>query len=407
MFESELTFLCNTLQKCHCRTAVVSPIDSASTVVDFNFKDVMGIRYEKDISISTYFEKIESATKYIFIDEFNLCYIYLLLPSADEQNILFIGPYLSSPQSSKDALETSEQIGIIPRAKKYLEEYYTAIPVISANDHIFSMIDTFCEHIWHSPSFTIMEVNKYNSLSTLSTNDLSHSNNFDETLANINMMETRYAFENELIRSISLGQLHKENLLIVAFNEQMFEKRVTDPVRNAKNYCIIMNTLSRKAAEQGGVHPIYIDRLSSDFATKIEQIASLKNVSSLMREMFCSYCRLVCKHSTKNLLPVVQKTMLLIDSDLSAELSLHVLAKHQKISPGYLSTVFKKETGKTVSEYIREKRIKHAMYLLNTTNLQIQTVALHCGIMDVQYFSKIFKKQTGKTPKEYRRSAYF
>ena len=47
MFESELTFLCNTLQKCHCRTAVVSPIDSASTVVDFNFKDVMGIRYEK------------------------------------------------------------------------------------------------------------------------------------------------------------------------------------------------------------------------------------------------------------------------------------------------------------------------------------------------------------------------
>ena len=145
----------------------------------------------------------------------------------------------------------------------------------------------------------------------------------------------------------------------------------------------------------------------SDFATKIEQIASLKNVSSLMREMFCSYCRLVCKHSTQNLLPVVQKTMLLIDSDLSAELSLHVLAKHQKISPGYLSTVFKKETGKTVSEYIREKRIKHAMYLLNTTNLQIQTVALHCGIMDVQYFSKIFKKQTGKTPKEYRRSASF
>ena len=63
---------------------------------------------------------------------------------------------------------------------------------------------------------------------------------------------------------------------------------------------------------------------------------------------------------------------------------------------------FKKETGKTVSEYIRDKRIEHAKYLLNTTHLQIQTIALHCGIMDVQYFSKIFKKQLGKTPKEYR-----
>ena len=65
----------------------------------------------------------------------------------------------------------------------------------------------------------------------------------------------------------------------------------------------------------------------------------------------------------------------------------------------------KKETEKNVSEYIKEKRIEHAMYLLSTTHLQIQTVALHCGIMDVQYFSKIFKKKTGKTPREYRSSS--
>ncbi len=93
---------------------------------------------------------------------------------------------------------------------------------------------------------------------------------------------------------------------------------------------------------------------------------------------------------------------LLIDSDLSANLSPGLLAKNQNISLGYLSTIFKKETGKTISEYIREKRILHAAHLLSTTNLQIQTVAVHCGIMDVQYFSKTFKKQMRKTPKEYR-----
>jgi len=57
---------------------------------------------------------------------------------------------------------------------------------------------------------------------------------------------------------------------------------------------------------------------------------------------------------------------------------------------------------KTVSEYVRYKRIEHAKYLLGTTHLQIQTVAQHCGIMDVQYFLKAFKKEVGKTPKEYR-----
>ena len=46
---------------------------------------------------------------------------------------------------------------------------------------------------------------------------------------------------------------------------------------------------------------------------------------------------------------------------------------------------------------------KLAAKLLATTRLQVQTVALHCGISDVNYFSKIFKRYVKKTPKEYRR----
>jgi YesN/AraC family two-component response regulator len=182
----------------------------------------------------------------------------------------------------------------------------------------------------------------------------------------------------------------------------MFEKRIQDPVRNAKNYCIIMNTLLRKAAEHGGVHPVHIDKLSSKFAARIELVTDTKKVSEFMREMFSSYCRLVQKHSTRHYSPIVKKTVILFEADISAELSLATLAKQQGVSSGYLATVFKKETGKTVSEYVRDKRIEHAKYLLSMTHLQVQTVALHCGIMDVQYFSKIFKKQIGKTPKEYR-----
>ena len=218
------------------------------------------------------------------------------------------------------------------------------------------------------------------------------------------LMEQRYAYENELIRAVTLGQQHKEKILLAAFNDQMFERRTHDAVRNAKNYCIIMNTLLRKAAEDGGVHPIYIDSTSSKFAMRIELLADTKACSYIMREMFSTYCRLVYKHSIKRYSPIVQKTILIIDSDISAELSLNSLAKQQGISAGYLATIFKRDTGKTVSEYIKDKRIEHAMYLLSTTHLQIQTVALHCGIMDVQYFSKIFKKKIGKNHKEYRES---
>jgi len=158
----------------------------------------------------------------------------------------------------------------------------------------------------------------------------------------------------------------------------------------------------RKAAEKGGVHPMHLDHLSSSFALRIESLASHTDHFELMLEMFRAYCRLVRKHTMQGLSPIVRKTVLMIESDLSANLTLATLAEAQNVSSGYLATIFKKETEKTVSEYIRKKRVKQAKHLLATTHLQVQTIALHCGIMDVQYFTKIFKKETGKTPKEYR-----
>ena len=402
--ENELNFFRDILEKCHIHTSLLSSNDNIGTSLSSPLESIVGHFSKSDTSVKNLLGNIENKTKYIICNEIKLKYICIALPILSEKNILFIGPYLSSPLSNNNILEIAEKAGLAPSAQSVLREFYSSLPVISENDRILSAIDTFCERIWQTPSFAIIEVNKSYSLPVLATDTSMRGESTDEIFASVEMMEMRYAFENELIRAVSLGQQHKETLLANAFNDQMFEKRVQDPIRNAKNYCIIMNTLLRKAAEQGGVHPIHIDKLSSRFAAKIELIPTTKKVSELMREMFSSYCRLVYKHKTKQYSPVVKKTVLVIEADISAELSLNTLAKKQGVSDGYLSTVFKKETGKTVSEYIRDRRIEHAKYLLNTTHLQIQTIALHCGIMDVQYFSKIFKKQIGKTPKEYRES---
>lgn len=150
---------------------------------------------------------------------------------------------------------------------------------------------------------------------------------------------------------------------------------------------------------------MYLDSVSTAFALKIEQLETVELGANLMRDMFRSYCRLVRKNAMRGLSRVVQQTVLLIDSDLSADLCLATLARAQNVSSGYLSTIFKREMGKTLSCYIREKRMQHAAHLLSTTQLQVQTVALHCGILDVQYFSKLFKAEKGMTPREYREEA--
>ena len=297
-----------------------------------------------------------------------------------------------------------EELAIPPQKQRYLEEYYQSLPIVPSDGHLMIMLTTFCEFIWKTPSFNLVTVEREQPADTAVGLHPPLAPSANDTQLNMKAMERRYAYENELLRAVSLGQLHVEDRLLSAFAPQSFEKRSADPVRNAKNYCIIMNTLLRKAAEQGGVHPIYLDRTSSDFGHRIETLTVLSEIQALMIEMFRTYCRLVRRHALQRYSPVVRKVILTVDADLSLDLSPHTIAEQLGLSAGYLSTLFHRETGKTLTAFVRERRIEHAAYLLASSDLQIQTVALHCGIMDVQYFSKLFKRQYRLTPTEYRQA---
>ena len=284
-----------------------------------------------------------------------------------------------------------------------LKDYYNGIPYIPEASPIFAMLDSLGDVMFKgAQNFTLVDIDreKAASPSPITVWD----NPEDDMEQRRKIMESRYAAENDLMHAVSLGLVNKAEMLFADLKSYNFEQRLADPVRNLKNYCIIMNTLLRKAAEQGGVHPLYLDSVSSDFAQKIEQLLDIVDVQKLMSEMFRSYCRLVRKHSMKDYSPPIQRTIILIDSDLSADLTLSTLAKAQGVSSSYLSALFHREVGTTLTDFVNGKRVKLAMQLLKTTSLQVQTIAQHCGIVDVHYFSRIFKKYSGTTPKAYRDS---
>lgn len=79
------------------------------------------------------------------------------------------------------------------------------------------------------------------------------------------------------------------------------------------------------------------------------------------------------------------------------------LAKQVYLSTGYLSRIFKENTGKTVIEYLQEIRVNHACDLLKTTDLNISKIMELCGYSDVKHFYEVFYKQTAKTPGLYRK----
>ena len=397
--DSDIELIFDVLRKYH----VNAKITKLSELKNSIFKQSGEVRSIIPVSSDwTIPENPAHRTLYKLTDSFKQTYLFFF-PREDESAVL-IGPFLKSKITQSELSEIVKKNFLHPKQEKILEKLYASMPIILEENAINLFISSFCERAWETSDFDVIELNQTDNEKEPLIENLPTEENFDELLADMKAMERRYSYENELINAVELGQLQKESLFNNSFSDVMFEKRVEDPVRNAKNYCIIMNTLLRKAAERGGVHPLYIDRVSSAFATKIEGIIRLSEVAPLMKSIFKSYCSLVREHTMKSYSSIVESTLLLIDSDVSAPLSPSELAKAQNVSLGHLSTLFRKETGKTITGYITDKRIAHARHLLSTTKLQIQAVAARCGILDLQYFSKIFKKATGQTPKQFRES---
>ncbi len=85
-----------------------------------------------------------------------------------------------------------------------------------------------------------------------------------------------------------------------------------------------------------------------------------------------------------------------------SSLCLNDIAQHANISPAYLSTLFKKVSGQSISDTIAALRIESACRYLSSTNLSLKEISSKCGYANQYYFSNSFKKKLGVSPSVYR-----
>ncbi len=72
------------------------------------------------------------------------------------------------------------------------------------------------------------------------------------------------------------------------------------------------------------------------------------------------------------------------------------------MTPGHLTTVVRRRTGRTVQEWIIERRIAEARRLLAETDLPVAEVARRVGVPDPGYFSRLFRRAHGASPRKWR-----
>lgn len=85
------------------------------------------------------------------------------------------------------------------------------------------------------------------------------------------------------------------------------------------------------------------------------------------------------------------------------DLNLETLAEKVYLSSGYLSFIFKKETGMNLNRYIRVFRMEKAGELLKNTNMKVAQVSEKVGFSNVSYFCRSFREFYGKSPESYRK----
>ncbi len=109
------------------------------------------------------------------------------------------------------------------------------------------------------------------------------------------------------------------------------------------------------------------------------------------------------REKAESLNPLTRKIMGYIHANLKKKITLDNIGELTYFSPVYCDTVFKRETGKSIIEYLLDKRIEEAKNLLLEGALTLSQISESVGFGDYNYFFRMFKKRTGYTPSAYKR----
>ena len=109
------------------------------------------------------------------------------------------------------------------------------------------------------------------------------------------------------------------------------------------------------------------------------------------------------ENSERSRTPIQAVKELIDDSFTLTDFTIEGLCANAGFSHTQLLRLFKKEYGKTIKEYLIDKRIELACELLKEGNLSVQSISLSCGFSDDVHFMKTFKAKMGITATEYRK----
>lgn len=382
--------------------------DNLSTIekIDLELRKKMTTQFDYSTLAENIKQTLVPGSLWLFEDEFSMSYSVFCFPDSLTKLLgyryFFAGPMFFHVPNLEELKQRLFQNRISPNYHQDFLMFFNNVPAWPSSD-FWNQIHTFyLTQLCDAPPQVFSLAESSSPVSFFPPIVPETALPFQPDVA-MEALAKRYTQENNLINAVAAGNIDKATDYLYRIQTLRLSPRTNSPVRDRKNMLIILNTLLRKAAEIGGVHPIHIDSLSRQLAIQIESSYNMEQLLSISRMLVRKYCILVKNYSRKPYSALVSTCMDTIDFYYNSELSLASLSVLCSVSKGHLAATFKKETGMTVTDYINQTRIKQSLILLNTTNLSISEIAAQCGFSDVNYFSRTFRKLQEQTPSQYRK----
>jgi AraC-like DNA-binding protein len=173
------------------------------------------------------------------------------------------------------------------------------------------------------------------------------------------------------------------------------------PLRSMKNGLIAWVAVVCRVAMDLGADDLKGYMLSDYYINEIEEKASRDSWKKVIRTVLDHYIELVREGREGRYSPRIKQALRHIKRRVFEPCGLRELAGDLGLNPNYLSWLFKKETGLTLTRYVQQVKIEEAKRLMAIREHSLSDIADILRFTSLSYFSRVFKRLTGCSPREY------
>ncbi len=180
-----------------------------------------------------------------------------------------------------------------------------------------------------------------------------------------------------------------------------------NPVTNLKYHFVITTAMITRICREHGMELEQAFRLSDFYIQKLDDIHTLQEVQGLHDKMVIDYAEKMRRYLRKDTNSKhISACKEYIYSHIKERITIEDLADEYGVSASYLSRLFKKETGTSISGYIREQKINVAKNMLRFSDYSMIEIANRLSFSSQSHFIQQFRETVGMTPKKYREKYY-